>query len=55
MLEMKYFVLRPGKDDWHGEASRQAMLTYAHAVKEKQPELAAELVAWVARETPVKE
>ena len=49
MLEMKYFVLRPGKDDWHGKASRAAIRAYADALDkmEEEPELVYDLREWV--------
>jgi len=49
-LEMKYFVLRPAKDNWHGRASRAAMLAYALEVESEKPELAKEIREWVERE-----
>lgn len=46
-LVMKYFVLNPNKDDYYGEASRQAILTYAGVINHTNPVLARELRAWV--------
>lgn len=52
-LIMKYFVLKPGGSDEYAWASRQAMLTYADAIAEVNPELAEELTQWVNRTDPV--
>jgi hypothetical protein len=49
-LIMKYFVLKPASNDLFGSASRMAMLTYAEVIKEKNPEFAGEVIAWVERE-----
>jgi hypothetical protein len=49
-LQMKYFVLRPAKNDWHGRASRAALSAYASAVESEHPELCAEIRAWVDQE-----
>lgn len=51
MLLMKYFVLKPRGMDWHAHASRMAMVAYAQAIKGHEPELAQELLDWVAKET----
>lgn len=49
-LEMRYFVLRPGKGGPHGRASRHAMWAYAQAIRDEDPLLAAELLNWAHRE-----
>lgn len=50
-LLRKYFVLRPRGPDWHGLASRRAMLTYARVVKAQgMPQLAKDIRDWVAEE-----
>lgn len=54
-LEMKYFVLKPRNKegesyDPHAEASRAAMIAYAHNIREYDPRLADELVDWVREE-----
>ena len=47
-LFMKYFVLSPtSRDVWHAEATREAMRTYARMVTPTEPELAAEIDAWL--------
>ncbi len=46
-VEMKYFVLNPNKLDRYGVASRTAMLSYAAAIHEENPELAVGLETWV--------
>lgn len=47
-LEMKYFVLNPRKHDAYGIASRQAIREYARIIFHENPELAADLEAWLA-------
>lgn len=46
-LQLKYFVLNPSKNNEFGEASREAMITYADSIKETEPELAEDLLNWV--------
>jgi len=46
-LVLKYFVLNPTKDDPYGEASRQAMRTYARIIREHNAGLAFDLRAWL--------
>lgn len=47
-LYMKYFVLNPSKTDSYGEASRDAILAYAHSIEPFNAELAKDLREWVA-------
>lgn len=49
-LEMKYFVLKPRGRSHHAEAARAAMLAYARAIGDHDPELAQGLGEWVNRE-----
>jgi hypothetical protein len=49
-LVMRYFVLKPAGDTPYEKASRVAMLKYAEWIIHENPELAAELREWVARE-----
>ena len=46
-LEMKYFVLNPGKDNDYGRASRAAIRRYAAEMIGTNDELAAELQHWM--------
>ena len=46
-LKMKYFVLRPDKDDDHAFASRMAIRAYAANIKHTNPQLAKDLTTWV--------
>lgn len=48
---MKYFVLKPAGDDNYAIASRRAMQTYAKWIGDENPDLARELIAWIARES----
>lgn len=52
-LEMKYFVLKPKGKGKYAEASRQAMVTYALAIKEENPEMCDEMLNWVDRENGI--
>jgi hypothetical protein len=57
-LEMKYFVLKPkakSKKDIWAEASQNAMFTFADTIREEDPELFRELVAWGRREILAQE
>jgi len=47
-LEMKYFVLNPNKNDRYGRASRNAIRTYAIDIETEDPQLANDLVNWLA-------
>ena len=44
---MKYFVLRPIKDDDHAFASRMAIRAYAANIRKTNPPLAKDLNEWV--------
>ena len=46
MLELKYFVLNPGKNNEYGEASCKALEAYAKAIHSYDPELAKDLRHW---------
>ena len=46
-LQMKYFVLNPTKQDSYGEASREALLAYANAIKDTNPALSLDLDLWL--------
>ncbi|KKM00227.1 hypothetical protein LCGC14_1806510 [marine sediment metagenome] len=46
-LKMKYFVLRPDKDDDHAFASRMAIRAYAANIRKVNPQLAKDLNGWV--------
>ena len=46
-LKMKYFVLRPDKDDDHAFASRMAIRAYAANIRKVNPQLAKDLNEWV--------
>ena len=46
-LIMKYFVVKPRSSDIYGEASRRAMLAYAHTIKDENPEMSTQLKDWV--------
>jgi len=46
-LQMKYFVLSPNKDDAYGQASREALLSYASAIEGTNPTLTSDLRRWV--------
>lgn len=46
-LKMKYFVLRPDKDDDHAFASRMAIRTYAANIRKANPQLAKDLNGWL--------
>jgi hypothetical protein len=46
---MKYFVFNPYKDDEYGQASRDAMVTYALSIERTNKGLAAALRQWVVR------
>ncbi len=50
MLEMKYFVLKPGGRDEYAVASRLAMLKYAEFIEEVDEQLSKHLTEWVDRE-----
>ena len=47
-LEMKYFVLNPNTNDRYGRASRNAIRTYAIDIETEDPQLANDLVNWLA-------
>jgi hypothetical protein len=50
---IKYFVIDPRskeRNDAHAYASREAMRTYAECIKEKNPELAHDLLVWADKE-----
>lgn len=51
-LYMKYFVLKPGGNDAHAKASREAMLRYAEVLCEHNisPRFADGIRAWAMRE-----
>lgn len=49
-LKMKYFVLRPGGDDPHGQASRSAIHIYAANIRSTNPKLADDLLEWIKKE-----
>lgn len=49
---MKYFALKPHGTNEYARASRAAMLTYAAAIAEENPELSRQLTKWAAKETP---
>lgn len=49
-LEYKYFVLKPRGGDEYAKASRAAMLAYANAISDHDPELADQLGDWVNKE-----
>lgn len=49
-IEMKYFVLKPRGSDSYAAASRAALLAYASGIEGENPELAADLRDWAARE-----
>ena len=46
-LKMKYFVLRPDKNDDHAFASRMAIRAYAAHIRKGNPQLAKDLNKWV--------
>ena len=46
-LKMKYFVLRPVKDDDHAFASRMAIRAYAANIRKTNPQLAKDLNEWI--------
>lgn len=46
-LKLKYFVLSPTKDDPYGEASRRALKEYRDKIWSHDPELAADIAAWL--------
>ncbi len=46
-LKMKYFVLNPTKDDAYGKASRDALKTYAKAIREENLGLSHDLELWL--------
>lgn len=49
-LVMKYFVLKPaGRTPYH-DASRMAMLAYAEAIQNENPDLAKDLRVWAGAE-----
>ena len=48
----RYFVLKPKGNDAYARASRLAMLEYAEAIREENPDLAGELEEWASREVP---
>lgn len=49
-LYMRYFVLNPHKNDWHGRASRAAIQAYALVVEgHGQDQFSRELREWVAQ------
>ncbi len=52
-LVMKYFILKPkakSKDDIYAMASQDAMLAYADAIQNENPQLAKELNNWAGEE-----
>lgn len=49
-LTNKFYVLKPEGEDVYAKASRTAMLTYAKVIYDENPQLAQDLVAWVATE-----
>lgn len=51
-LMMKYFVLKPSGQDPYAKASRAAMRQYARLIREENPKLHDDLMAWADRETP---
>lgn len=46
-LKLKYFVLRPDKDDEHAFASRMALRAYAVCIRKTNRQLAEDLNKWV--------
>ncbi len=46
-LQLKYFVLTPTKDNEYGEASRQAIKTYAKEILNTNLELSEDLYNWI--------
>ena len=54
-LVMKYFVLNPGKMDVYGEASRNAVLTYADCIHHENEDLARDLRNRIASLNPDNE
>lgn len=44
---MKFFVLKPSGQSIYARASREAMRTYAHIVKDENPELCNDLDCWI--------
>lgn len=50
-LKVSYFILKPKGDSPYAVASRNAMREYAASIEDENPELAADLKAWVSRET----
>lgn len=47
-LKCKYFVLNPSSsDDVHAQASRSAILQYAHYMADVNPVLSEELCQWI--------
>ena len=49
MKQGRCFVLSPEKDDAYGKASRAAVMVYADAIREKNPQLADDLSAWMKK------
>lgn len=47
-LQMKYFVLNPNKAGPYGEASLAALAAYSPAIAATNPELAQDLLVWIA-------
>lgn len=53
-LRMKYFVLKPESKcygDRFAEASRRAMIEFARAIHDYDPDLATDIMDWVKRTT----
>lgn len=50
-LLMKYFVLKPKGNDAYAKASRAAMRQYARVIRETNPQLHDDLMAWSERES----
>lgn len=48
-LLMKYFVLSPDGDSPYHLASREAMRAYAYEIRETNPDLYKDLIAWVQK------
>jgi hypothetical protein len=48
----RYFVLQPQGNGPYDQAARVAILAYAGAIAEADPDLAAELRAWASKPVP---
>ena len=46
-LQLKYFVLSPLKSGPYGFAAREAMMAFAWAIEDEEPDLAKEVRDWV--------